>query len=310
MGGAIALIGSGEFSAAVESIDRELLAATGRRRPRVVILPAMRSGKDDLSFRRWAEMGREHFTALGAEVEPVHLRSRGDAEDDLNARAVGEADLVYLAGSAADFLCRTLEGSPLARALQETHRRGGVIAGCSAGAVALGQHRLKARRRLIWPFGVRPALGIVPGIAVFPRYDARPEVLNLLFILRVPRGTVVLGIDQETAVVGDGRNWQVQGSGRVTIWRGRRRTRHRDGDVFRLEPASRPPRRGGLDAEEDALDEAIADDLPEEDGLDEAGAEHLPKDRQADGIGPATDAASPGWASSATNERDGSLAAR
>jgi cyanophycinase len=258
VGGAIALVGSGEFSAAVESIDRELLAATGRRRPRVVILPAMRTGKDDQSFRRWAEMGHQHFTALGAEVEPVYIRSRRDAEDDLNARAVGEADLVYLAGAAADFLCRTLEGSPLARALQETHRRGGVIAGCSAGAVALGQHRLKVRRRLIWPFGVRPALGIVPGVAVFPRYDARPEVLNLLFILRVPRGTVVLGIDRETAVVGDGRNWQVQGSGRVTIWRGRRRTRHHDGDVFRLEPAAPAPR-AGLDAEEDALDEAIAE---------------------------------------------------
>lgn len=259
MGGAIALVGSGEFSAAVESIDRELLAATGRRRPRVVILPAMRSGRDDLSFRRWAAMGHEHFTALGAEVEPVHLRSRRDAEDDLNARAVGEADLVYLAGSAADFLCRTLEDSPVARALQETYVRGGVIAGSSAGAVALGQHRLKVRRRLIWPFGVRPALGIVPGIAVFPHYDARPEVLNLLFILRVPRGTVVLGIDRETAIVGDGRNWQVQGSGRVTIWRGRRRTRLRDGEVFRLEPTSRPPRQNGRDAEEDALDEAVAE---------------------------------------------------
>jgi len=259
VGGAIALVGSGEFSAAVESIDRELLAATGRRRPRVVILPAMRSGKDELSFRRWAALGHEHFTALGAEVEPVHLRSRRDAEDDLNARAVGEADLVYLAGSAADFLCRTLEDSPVARALQEMHRRGGVIAGSSAGAVALGQHRLKVRRRLIWPFGVRPALGIVPGITVFPRYDARPEVLNLLFILRVPRGTVVLGIDQETAIVGDGRNWQVQGSGRVTIWRGRRRTRLRDGEVFRMEPASRPPRRTGRDPEEDALDEAITE---------------------------------------------------
>jgi cyanophycinase len=303
VGGAIALVGSGEFSAAVESIDRELLAATGRRRPRVVILPAMRSGKDDLSFRRWAALGHEHFTALGAEVEPVHLRSRRDAEDDLNARAVGEADLVYLAGSAADFLCRTLEDSPVARALQETHRRGGVIAGSSAGAVALGQHRLKVRRRLIWPFGVRPALGIVPGIAVFPRYDARPEVLNLLFILRVPPGTVVLGIDQETAIVGDGRNWQVQGSGRVTIWRGRRRTRLRDGEAFRMEPTSRPPRRKGRDPEEDALDEAITEMSDGSLAGDAVGGQGV-ADRSV------PDAPSASAASSSVEARDRSLTAR
>jgi cyanophycinase len=230
--GAIGLIGSGEFSAAVESIDRELLAATGRRRPRVVLVPAVDGGKDS---ERWAESGREHFSALGAEVEPLQLRSRSDAEDALGAQAVGEADLVYLAGAATEFLCRTLEGSALAEALEAAHERGGVIAGSSAGAAALGEHRLRVRRRLPWPFGAYPALGLVPGVTIMPGYDARPEVLNLLFILRAPRRTVVLGIDRETALLGDGRVWQVQGSGRVTVWRGRRRTRHHDGDTIRLD---------------------------------------------------------------------------
>src|SRR3989304_8133874 len=39
MKGAIALVGSGEFTSALEAIDRELLAATGRGRPRGALLP-------------------------------------------------------------------------------------------------------------------------------------------------------------------------------------------------------------------------------------------------------------------------------
>src|SRR3972149_6871647 len=43
MKGAIALVGSGEFTPALEAIDRELLAATGRARPRGAVLPPARA---------------------------------------------------------------------------------------------------------------------------------------------------------------------------------------------------------------------------------------------------------------------------
>jgi cyanophycinase len=231
--GAIALVGSGEFTPALESLDRELLAATGRSRPRVAIVPAIPSGNGALL--RWAEIGRQHFTALGAEVEPVLVRSRADADDPAHAQAVGEADLVYLSGGHADFLCRTLAGSFLESTLWQALERGAVVAGCSAGASVLAAHRYGLRRRLGWPFGWQRGLGLVPGVAVAPDYDARPEVLRVLFILRAPPGTVVVGIDRHTALLGRGDTWQVQGQGRVTIWRGRRRSRHHDGDFIRLE---------------------------------------------------------------------------
>ncbi len=233
MNGAIALVGSGEFTTALESLDRELLAATGRARPRVAIVPA-RADQDEASFLRWAETARQHFAALGAEVEPVHVRSREDADSAAHAQAVGEADLVYLAGSDPHFLCRTVSGSLLERALWQALERGALVAGASAGAVALGGHRYGLRRGLGWPIVWQPALGLVPGVAVAPDYDARPEVLRLLFILPAPRGSLVLGIDAKTALVGRNEAWQVQGQGRVTVWRGRRRSRYREGDVIRL----------------------------------------------------------------------------
>ena len=55
-----------------------------------------------------------------------------------------------------------------------------------------------------------------------------------LIALQAPRGSVVLGIDEETAVVGRDGSWQVHGRSRVTVWRGRHRERYRAGDTFRL----------------------------------------------------------------------------
>jgi cyanophycinase-like exopeptidase len=97
-----------------------------------------------------------------------------------------------------------------------------------------GRHWDLRRRRLFWPVRWRNGLGIVPGATVIPHYDAWPEPLSALLVLQAPRGLAVLGIDEETAVVGQDGAWQVQGRGRVTVWRGRHRERFRRGDVFRL----------------------------------------------------------------------------
>ena len=59
-----------------------------------------------------------------------------------------------------------------------------------------------------------------PGAAAFPHYDRIPEALAALMILRAPRGTTVLGLDEGTAAIGRDGAWQVRGRGRVTVWRG------------------------------------------------------------------------------------------
>jgi cyanophycinase-like exopeptidase len=55
--------------------------------------------------------------------------------------------------------------------------------------------------------------------------------------LQAPRGVTVVGIDEDTALVGRDGSWQVRGAGRVTIWHGRRRLRHRDGEIVRIGPS-------------------------------------------------------------------------
>ena len=235
MPGPVALVGSGEFLPAMNEVDAGLLAATGRARPRVAILPTA-SFPDGLEvFERWAAMGIEHFAQLGAEVEAVPVRDRGDADDDGHVQAIGEADLIYLSGGKPNHLSATLDGSAVGRALVAAHHRGATIAGCSAGAMALTGRLFDFRRRgLFWPLRWRRGLGLVPEASVLPHYDAWPEAFSALLALQAPSGVAILGIDEETVAGGHDGSWQVHGRARVTVWRGRRRERFRSGEVFRL----------------------------------------------------------------------------
>jgi cyanophycinase len=235
MPGPVALVGAGEFLPAMAAFDAGLLGATGVGRPRVAVVPTASYPDGEAAFQRWAAMGVAHFAGLGAEVEPVMVRDRTAADDAAAAQAVGEADLIYLSGGKPSYLLEALGGSAVGRALAGAHERGAVIAGCSAGAMALAGHAFDFRIRLM-PFPLRwgDGLGFAPGLSVVPHYDAWPEPLSALIAFQAPRGSVVLGIDEDTAVVGQDGAWQVHGAARVTVWRGRRRERFRAGEAFRI----------------------------------------------------------------------------
>jgi len=219
----------------MSEFDASLLAATGRTRPRVAILPTASYPDGELVFQRWAAMGVSHFAALGAEVEPVLVRDRAAADDPVASQAIGEADLVYLSGGKPAHLIEALAGTAVGQALGAAHDRGAALVGCSAGAMALASHAFDFRVKLM-PFPLRwgDGLGFADGLSVVPHYDAWPEPFSALIAFQAPRGSVVLGIDEDTAVVGHEGGWQVHGASRVTVWRGRRRERFRAGEVFRV----------------------------------------------------------------------------
>jgi cyanophycinase len=231
MNGVIALVGSGEFTPAMAGVDRALLAATGRDRPRVAIVPTASWPDGETVFKRWAAQGEAHFAALGAAPVPVLIRDRASADDPLAVAAISDADLVYLSGGKPGHLLGMLRDSTAGAALRKAHARGAVIAGCSAGAMVLGGHQLRVGGRgfLGLPVGWQDGLGLVPGLVVVPHYDAIPETLVAPLVLAAPEGALVVGIDEDTAVVGRDGARRVQGRGRVTVWRGLRRERHRAG---------------------------------------------------------------------------------
>ncbi len=73
--GAVALVGAGEYLSAMDPVDRALLARL-HDTPRVVVLPTASAPDGPGVPERWTKMGVDHFTRLGAEVQPVMLLDR------------------------------------------------------------------------------------------------------------------------------------------------------------------------------------------------------------------------------------------
>ncbi len=241
MSGPVGIVGSDESTLSMVDFDRELLAATGRDRPRIAIVAlALPVHVDDPPAEPQPLASAERFRALGAEVEPVYIEhppsgQRRSAPLDASLQAIGEADIIYLAGGARGLLSRALLATPLGAAVVDGHRRGVIVVGCSAAAMLLGGRHPVMRRRLL-PTPVRwgAALDLLPDVVVLPAYDARPEPVMAALALLASRRSTVLGIDRDTAIIGRDGSMRVYGRGRVTVWRGRHRERFRRGDTFRL----------------------------------------------------------------------------
>ena len=213
--GPIALVGSGEFLPVMEAVDRDLLRG---RPPRAVFLPTAAAEEGKERVRYWVELGTKHFRGLGVEAVPLLVLERAHADDASLAGQIPGAGLVYLSGSNPGYLAETLRGSAVWQAIVAAWRAGTALAGCSAGAAALsavaGNVRDPARDE-------GRGLGLVPHLGVIPHFDRiekwRPGLTARIRAMAPPEATVV-GIDEDTALVGGPHRWRVEGERTVTVF--------------------------------------------------------------------------------------------
>ena len=211
--GPIALVGSGEFLPQMNDVDRALLNG---RPQRAAFLPTAAGEEGQRSVRRWLDLGIAHYRRLGVEPVPVPVITAADASDGALAALLEGCGLIYLSGGNPGYLANTLRGSIVWEAIVSHWQRGGAVAGCSAGAGALSTQAPDVRS------GARDTagLGLVSNLAVIPHYDrmARwdPSFADRLKGRRIP-GVEVVGIDEDTALVGGGTEWTVMGLQSVHI---------------------------------------------------------------------------------------------
>lgn len=210
--GIVALVGSGEFLPISEPLDSVLLEWLGAP-ARVVVLPTASAPDGSGVPERWAKMGIEHFTRLGAAVESVMVLTRSDAESADFAERIAMANFVYLSGGKPGYLVDTLRDTLVWQSIAAVHAAGGIVAGCSAGAMALAGRLVGIP--LLQPG--RPALGLVPDLAVIPHFDELPHWLSGLGGLAVRR-VPVAGIEGATALVVQGDQWTIVGRGGITLF--------------------------------------------------------------------------------------------
>jgi cyanophycinase len=237
------LLGSGEFEPWAEAVDRPLLEkASGDGT--VLILPAASAPEGDDVFDRWADMGLTHYRRLGVPAAVVPLKTREDADRPELVDMLSLASMVFFSGGNPAYLASILSGSRFWDGLVAEIDRGLAYGGCSAGVACLGEvapdiAALAASARNIW----RPGLRLFPKTYFSPHWDALEKHvrgLQRFWISSVPPDGRLLAIDERTAVVGDGTEWTVVGSGAAHLLEAGRWTDHTAGTSIRADLTSQP----------------------------------------------------------------------
>ena len=227
--GTVALAGAGEYLQGMIPVDEKLLERVDGT-PRVVVLPTASAPDGQGVPERWANMGVEHFAQLGIIAEPIMLLNRTDAENiDISSR-LAEANFIYFSGGKPRYLLETLQGTRSWQAILDVFASGGIVAGCSAGAMVLGGEVFDFPQ--IWR--TIPALGLVPGIAIIPHFDELPSLM-ISTVTRGKRALTIVGIDGTTALVGSDYQWTVFGRGSVTVFTPKVKQRYVEGDTVPLD---------------------------------------------------------------------------
>ena len=234
--GPIGLHGGGEFLAGDEPFLRLVLeaAATGTASGdalRVSVVPtATAGGRPDLSGAH----GVAAFRSLAGSVQVacdaavVPVVDAVSAADRRWCAALSSSDLIYLPGGDPGLVVEILDGSPAWAAILAARARGAVIAGASAGAMALAEWT--------WtPRGGRAGLGIVRGLVVVPHFERVPPAFWQAERMAHGRDDLgVLGLDERTGILSgpmgamgpngpnrpnvpnEAADWRVAGAGTAT----------------------------------------------------------------------------------------------
>lgn len=209
----LALVGSGEYLPSIATVDRVLIDRLSET-ARVVCLPTAAGKESAERVEYWSKMGVDHFSRLGAQVQAVRLIDRGEARDQHKVMEIAAANFVYFSGGDPYYLYQTLKDTPAWEAIMDVHLRGGIVAGCSAGAMIMGE-------RILGLLRLPEAFGLLPGTVVVPHYDEIPSWVVRVIRLRAANDLKLVGIEGSTALVASKDGFEVLGKGYVTIWNGK-----------------------------------------------------------------------------------------
>ncbi len=208
MPGPLALVGGAEWREGC-TFDRVLLADSGAEE--VLVLPTAAAYEHPERAVEWAA---GWFAGLGGKVRGLMVLARPDAEDEANVAAIRDARFIYLSGGSPLHLRSVLKDSAAWDAICQAWQGGAVLAGSSAGAMALCDPMVDPRGGAF-----TLGLGLLAQVAVIPHHNTWSEEKAKRTITLAPKGLPIVGIDECTALIRsrDGA-WSVDGAGGVVVF--------------------------------------------------------------------------------------------
>lgn len=235
----LVLVGSGEFTDAMIHVDNYLLSQTTSKT--VAILPT--AAGQEKHPHQWIQDGVRHFKKLHAKPVGVPVLKRNDTIKREYLEKIHSAAFIYFSGGYPGYLFDTLVDTPLWQFIYQKYKSGAVLAGCSAGAMIMGERILANGQELFmqgaWPPVWKKSFGLIP-YSIFPHFDwARSEKKELFERIMKQASKDVLrqwiGIDEETAlIISNEQKAQVMGKGTVHVVKNGKETIYKNGASFEM----------------------------------------------------------------------------
>ena len=233
--GPLVLAGSGEYTPAMDIVDRYL---TERCTGPVILIATSCAQEGADMMTKWEQMGVEHFARLGIEATPLRIVDNADANSEEKASVIETAAVVWFSGGSPPYLAQSFHNTASWVALEAANRRGAAVAGASGGLGVLNDH-------MVFPdVTAEPApnaLGLAAPVRAMAHFDRmeqrRPEALQRILASLQP-GQMAVGVDEDTAVVWTDGEWRAMGHKRVVVFKDGQRENYANGDLV---PSLPPP---------------------------------------------------------------------
>lgn len=191
--------------------------AGGNDAPIVVIPTAMA----DTITNEMLQRTKERMFMLGAtNVTVLHTKDREEANSPEFFDPVMRANGVWFTGGRQWRIADSYLGTLTQQAFDNVLRKGGVIGGSSAGATIQGSYlaRGDTKTNVIMMGDHEEGFGFLPGVAIDQHLLRRNRQFDLIEIIEAKPDLLGLGIDENTALVVQGDEFEVIGNGYVAVY--------------------------------------------------------------------------------------------
>lgn len=168
------------------------------------------------------ESYQKAFGALGVtDLVELYVADRADTHDSETLAVLDGAAGVFFSGGDQLRISSQIGDTPIEKRVREIWRRGGVLAGTSAGASVMSDTMMvrgaNAETHRIGDLQMAPGLGLVRDVIIDQHFAERGRIGRLLGAVAQSPRVLGLGIDEDTAIILEGEDFAVIGSGAVYV---------------------------------------------------------------------------------------------
>ncbi len=214
--GSLVVVGGGRMD---ESIVKKFIELAGGVDAPIVVIPTA-GGRESYTENSGGAGTLREYGATNVTVLHTYDRTEADSEEFI--KPLKEANGVFFGGGRQWRLVDAYAGTKTETAFWEVLNRGGVIGGSSAGATIQGSYlaRGDTQTNQIMMGDHEEGFGFIKNIAIDQHVIARNRHFDMFDILKNRPELLGISIDESTAVVVQGNEFEVIGSSYVIIYDG------------------------------------------------------------------------------------------